>query len=353
MAEESTSESTAVESAPETTQESSPSTYGGEAIDAKLQSMQNGGQDEGGEVEGSEVEGKSDKPVAEKEAEESKSPFSEDMQKFIQSKGLDLNNLQPEKLIDMYMNAEKRMNDALREKDLFAKSVEQKQIQKAADKVLSAGQEDAPQKLSPLQSVDQDYNNALQNLMHLHGVNDVNDMYGDPVMSQAIANLNSIYNDAREEALLAEVDWRFQQREESEQQKSSEQAIREEYEKVKEIAQGRMAEYEKAHPEIMNDFVKYGANDFVEYLSKTTNVPVEYFAAAEPFLKFLVDSTNAMKQLEGLPERDGKIKSDIEKGIARAKGAEMASPTENLPDDHTVAFKLRSLGNRNGVSMFD
>ena len=93
--------------------QSAPEAVGGEAISVKLQGQQEG-QTESVEGEADTSEGEAVKPETEAESE-----LSDEMSKFMQDKGLDPSNVTPEvaKVLDMYRNAEQKMNEVTSERD--------------------------------------------------------------------------------------------------------------------------------------------------------------------------------------------------------------------------------------------
>jgi hypothetical protein len=347
--EETSTVDTAVSDAPAEVEAPSEA-IGGEAINAKLDSMND-------EQSDSDVNADSDGEAsqdsdAKADESDSKAESETELQKFIASKGVDLKNIDEntQKAYEMAMNSEQRMNQAIQEQADANNRVEEKQLDKAASDVVEKT-EDAPVELSPLKTVDANFSDTSESILALAGVNSMDElMTENPTMYQ---NLMDAYSEAKEEAMTQEVEWHINKKDADQAKADNETTVNKEYEKLKEVSVSRLEKAEKENPEIVADFEKYGTDKALIALQDITGVPLEYFTANEEFFDFFKGATAAMKAVADLPGRDDKIKDNVEKQISKTKKAEMVSSASPLPDDHTAAFKMNMAGKSGGVSMKD
>jgi len=332
---------------------------GGDAIAAKLSNISQE-QADGDDSENNEDGSEGVKPTVEsKPAETPANELPDDVMKFLTDKGLDTTSLNTNKIIEMAMNSEKKMNQSLQDKQDFAESVKKKQLDVEAEKVVRPEAEvEVPyEELSPLKQAESSWTLAQDSLVELfgcYGVESIDDIINDPQLSQVYTNLLGKYSEARDLAQSEEYAWHSRQDKERAEKISAEEKMNKEFDNAKSVAEERFQNAVKQNPDIVEDFAKFGTNDMLEEWMKISNIPLEYMVANESFFNFLTKATDAMKVVDGLPKRDETIKNGFENQLYKTKQAEMVSPGSPLPSDQIAVMKTAmQKANRNGVNVND
>jgi len=305
---------------------------------------------ETGARDGEEPERDKQPKGTEKETVE-KPKLDPELQKFFTDKGLDIpeelaTNDHVQKLADMYRNLESMSSKKQSEYESKLREIEAAQRRKEADDVVNS--ESDKEDLSPLDTVEQQYEQALDYQLSVLGVENLEDLREQ--YPQVYENFRASFQQAKDRAYREMFKWEKQRETKQAEQRELEQKLKTEWDQAKSTVAENLQAAAKEIPNIQEVFADSGVNKHLTYMSETTGVPVEFFLADKQTFDFFSNVAKMHDFVKNIDKRDSKLRQSWEKELLNAKQAEMPSASDTLPDEHR-ALQGRRLGA--GVSLLE
>ena len=300
-----------------------------------------------------EVKEESEPKEQEKEVEK---PVEETpQQKFLKENKLDLDEFKDNEAVQSLINKALESNTALEEnkrtQQMATDALEKKQAEAQAQKVIDAESTPEEKPLSPLETVDSQFQATSEALSKILGVDNLDALRGQTINGDDIwALMQSEYDKEYRQANINQSQWVQDQKDLKAGNETASQKLETEFKNIQTSVQGKFAQAKADFPQLEQAFKDSGQAAYLDALANQINVPVEYLMNDSAFFDFSVEAAKNWQIVQDLPERDAKIKDDHEKNIVKLKKAETVSKSDPLPDDHNIET-LFNLKRGKGVDM--
>jgi hypothetical protein len=272
-------------------------------------------------------------------------------EKFLQEHKIDVGDLKDNEAVQNLINKAYENQNALTENQRTQKmaqdALEKKQAEAQAQKVIDSESEEVEKPLSPLETVDTQFQSTSEALSKILGVENLDALRGQTIDGDQIwALMQSEYDKEYRQANINQAQWVQDQKDLKAGNETVSQKLEQEFKDIQVSAQGKFAEAKAAFPQLEEAFKGSGQAEFIDGLCNQLNTPVEYLMNDSGIFNFCVEAAKNWQTVQGLPERDSKIKGDLEKNIVKLKKAETVSKSDPLPDDHAIGtmWNLRKPG---------
>jgi hypothetical protein len=283
----------------------------------------------------------------EKEQPEEKQVEETPQQKFLKEQKLDLeefkDNEAVQSLINKAFEAQNALTETQRTQQMEKDALEKKRAEAEAQKVIDSESEPEEKPLSPLEIVDSQFQATSEALSKILGVENLDALRGQQIDGDAIwALMQSEYDKEYRQANIQQAQWVKDQDSLKASNEAAAAKLETEFKNIQASVVDKFTNVKKDFPDIEDVFKDMEQDKYLDDLSNATNTPIEYLMNYQPVFDFCVNAAKNHKIVQGLGERDAKIKGDHEKNISKLKKAEMVSKSEPLPDDHGIEtmFKL-------------
>ncbi len=337
---------TAPTSAPAQTSQSAPQAQNTPGADTSFIQKAQGKGPQYTETAESKVPGQPDS--SEGAPKEQKPTVDPDTQKFLQEQKVDLGDLAGDPRIAPLVSGYRDLHTKHAQLETDGKRYEQliKDIQLINGKQPESAEPKV--ELSPMETLEQKYQSIIVPLLETGGagsLTELRDKFPQVFDFLKVDQIVENYNQEFREAMQKEIDWKFNKQNRDRETAEAKSRIQSEGERVKGLMSENFIAGEKADPQIKDNFSKSGVNDFINYMSKISGHPVEYYFADKTVFNHLAKAAKAVAFMDSLPDHDKEVTQRYEKDLIKTKAAEHVGQSDPLPDDHNLAF-IRKAQNR-------
>lgn len=276
------------------------------------------------------------------------SKFDEATSEWLRSKGYDANNLDVNKIISSYQNAEKALTQAFQERAKQpTQQMQQLPVQQDPSELVTA---QPTQEMSPLEEFEALQNYQEQLACAYNGVADINALR--QTNPELYDQLWRNRQEGQQKAFFEMQAWKEEQNQKAIQKQQAELAFKNQMNQAESAMKANLLNLSNGYPELQAHFDQYGINKLLNHFEDQWAVPRELILSNPEFANLLATATRGMHLLKNLDSHDQEVKNSYDKELKNQKQAVL--PGATLGQDsaiNTFAKFAQKVGS--GVSITD
>jgi hypothetical protein len=274
--------------------------------------------------------------------------FDPELESFVRAKGLDPTKYAGDSSVQSLASSYRSIEaEASRMRNELAQlRAQQQQVAQPDANVKSQQQQSFdPNDLSPIDKLNQSYNDVVQGQLFATGCQTLQELQEN--FPQIAANINNWHAAEHRKALEEQVNYLYRKDESDRKKKEQELQQKDYIASVKNTAVQNLSKARKDNPKYDLDYVKSGVGPTIELISNVSGIPVEYFHADDRIMGFAAKAAKYISQIESGEYRK-QVEAEVRESLKKQSAGTLPPAGAAVPADLQFVNRYRGNGGIGG-----